>query len=262
MSIFQNLLMAAAEAEAAAATGYEIDYAISMDDSDNDYVTWTPSSAGNQQKWTLSLWLKRKETDTEKAFFGGGDSGSSYYFFGFSSDNKLFMDLQNANTYLKTSSAVGSTSTWKHIVMATDSTQGTEENRMKWYIDGTQNTSWETEYPPSQNEQVTWVNTTSAQKYSDLTWSSGANFYMADINFVDGAQLAPTAFGETSGDDWIPIDPSPTYGTNGYRLEFKQLGFNQDANGIGADTSGNDNHFATVNLTSSNRTTDTPTNPS
>ncbi len=40
----------------------------------------------------------------------------------------------------------------------------------------------------------------------------------------------------------------------------KQTGTGTDANGIGADTSGNDNHLAVTNLTSTNICTDTPTN--
>ena len=39
-----------------------------------------------------------------------------------------------------------------------------------------------------------------------------------------------------------------TYGNNGIRLEFKETGSGQDANGIGADTSGNNNHFAVTTL--------------
>ena len=36
--------------------------------------------------------------------------------------------------------------------------------------------------------------------------------------------------------------------TNGFFLEFKQTGTSANASGIGADTSGNDNHFAVGNL--------------
>jgi hypothetical protein len=242
---------------------YEIEYALSLDSGDSDYLTWTPGSAGNQQKWTISLWFKGKTTNTEEPIYGGGSSGSQYYLIGFKNTNKMEMDFQTGGpAFRSTATTFRSTSAWKHLVIALDSTQGTAGNRMKWYINGTQVTAWDTETQPSENGDVNWINTTSAQSISNLTWAAGANYYLADINFVDGAQLAPTVFGETSGSDWIPIDPEPTYGTNGYRLEFKQTGTSQNASGIGADTSGNANHFAVANLTSSNRITDTPTNPS
>jgi len=241
---------------------YEIEYACNFSSSDSEYVTWSPSGAGDQQKWTLALWFKGKSTDAEEAYFGGGDSGSSYYMFAFKSNNKLVLDLQTEGVgFVSTSSSIRSTSVWKHIVIAADSTQTSSSDRIKWYIDGTQITAWDTENQPGKDGNITWVNTTTAQAYSSLPWATGANYYMADINFVDGAQLAPTVFGEDDGGTWIPIDPEPTYGTNGYRLEFKQTGTGQDASGIGADTSGNDNHFAQNNLGSANRITDTPTNP-
>ena len=260
MGVFQNHLLGAAASAVSGA--FEIEYAISMDSSDSDYVTWTPSSAGNQQKWTISLWFKGKSTDSEENIYGGGSSGSSYYLIGFHSTNKLNMELTGGPTFRGTATTYRSTSVWKHLVIALDSTQGTASNRMKWYIDGTQITAWDTETQPGEDANVPWINTTAAQALQNVTWSSGANYYLADINFVDGAQLAPTVFGEEDGSDWIPIDPEPTYGTNGYRLEFKQTGTSQNASGIGADTSGNANHFVVANLTSSNRITDTPTNPS
>jgi hypothetical protein len=262
VGVFQNHLMAAAVDAAAAGGAFEIEYAISMDDSDNDYVTWSPDADGNRQKWTWSQWFKRKETNSEKYLWAGGTSGSQYYVIGHRVTNQLLIELSGDMHFRSTSTSYGSTSTWMHWVIAVDSTQSTEADRVKIYIDGTRITAWDTENYPSEDHEITWINTTNAQQYADTTWTTGANYYMADINFVDGLQLAPTEFGETSGADWIPIDPDVTYGTNGYRLEFKETGTGQDASGIGADTSGENNHFATVNLTSSNRITDTPTNPS
>ncbi len=51
-----------------------------------------------------------------------------------------------------------------------------------------------------------------------------------------------------------------TYGTNGVYLEFKQTGTGTNASGMGADTSGNDNHYAPVNLAATDVTEDTCTN--
>lgn len=248
--------------EPASATWDGIEYAISMSTSDNEYITWSPSGAGNQKQWTLALWFKRKETDAEREIFAYAAGGASYYIIGHKNTNQLIMDIQNQGVYFKSSgTAYGSTSTWMHLVIAADSTQGTAGNRIKWYIDGTQVTSWTTETQPAEDADITFINTTSPQQFADTTWTTGCNYYLADINFVDGLQLAPTEFGEDDGGTWTPIDPSVTYGSNGYRLEFKQTGTGQDASGLGADTSGNGNHFAQNNMGSSNRVTDTPSNP-
>jgi len=46
----------------------------------------------------------------------------------------------------------------------------------------------------------------------------------------------------------------------GFFMEFKQTGTGTNSSGIGADTSGNDNHFAVNNLASTDIVVDTPTN--
>jgi hypothetical protein len=80
--------------------------------------------------------------------------------------------------------------------------------------------------------------------------------------FVDGSSLAPSSFGETDGDSgiWKPKKYTGSYGTNGFFLEFKQTGTGTNSSGMGADTSGNDNHFAVTNLAATDQCTDTPTN--
>ncbi len=60
--------------------------------------------------------------------------------------------------------------------------------------------------------------------------------------------MGPDSFGETNDNGvWIPKEYTGTYGTNGFFLEFKQTGTSANASGIGADTSGNDNHFDDAN---------------
>ena len=55
------------------------------------------------------------------------------------------------------------TSAWHHIVIAVDTTQGTDSNRIKIYVDGVQETSFSTETYPSQ-DLVTYWNTTYEQR--------------------------------------------------------------------------------------------------
>jgi hypothetical protein len=84
---------------------------------------------------------------------------------------------------------------------------------------------------------------------------------MCEYHLVDGSQLTPTSFGEFDDNGvWIPKEYTGSYGTNGFFLEFKQTGTSQNSSGIGADTSGNDNHFAVTNLAAQDVTTDTCTN--
>ena len=51
-----------------------------------------------------------------------------------------------------------------------------------------------------------------------------------------------------------------SYGTKGFFLEFQQTGTSANSSGIGADTSGNDNHWTPTNLAATDITEDTCTN--
>jgi hypothetical protein len=86
--------------------------------------------------------------------------------------------------------------------------------------------------------------------------------YLAEIHWLDGVQYDPTYFGEfDDNNEWVPKKyTGGNYGTNGYYLQFQQTGTSQNASGIGADTSGQDNHFAVTNLAAGDINTDTCTN--
>jgi len=101
------------------------------------------------------------------------------------------------------------------------------------------------------------INNTTANaigRYSDNA-SGFFNGYMADIHFTDGTAYAPTTFGETDTSGvWVPkIDPTVTYGTNGFFLKFENSG------AMGTDSSGNTNTFALGGGTL-RQVPDTPTN--
>ncbi len=58
----------------------------------------------------------------------------------------------------------------------------------------------------------------------------------------------------------VPKKDTGSYGTNGVYLQFQQTGTSANASGIGADTSGNGNHFAVSNLAATDIGIDTPQN--
>ena len=75
--------------------------------------------------------------------------------------------------------------------------------------------------------------------YNDDTF--GFKGYMTAVYFHDGVARGPEAFGEFTDDDvWVPIETqfdTADYGAYGFHLDFS------DPNDLGADRSGNDNHF-------------------
>jgi hypothetical protein len=239
--------------------GYEIDNSLRFNDDSTDYLSKTFGSAGNQKTMTFSLWTKRSFIGSGfKAIFGCGTADGDEWVWSFRDDKlDLRWEMTNGDQGdLQTTQLFRDASAWYHIVFAIDTTQATASNRFKWYVNGTQVTSFATAEYPAQNLDNK-INGTVAQDIGRFPRIDGTyDGYMSEFNFIDGQALDPTSFGEFDEDSgiWKPIAYEGTYGTNGYFLEFK------DSSALGDDTSGNTNDWTVNNLTSIDQTTDTPTN--
>ena len=233
---------------------YQIDNSLKFEPDNSEYIYRTPSSAGNRRTWTLSFWLKRTELGASMRIFEAwdGSTGTSALF----TDADLFiLDLNAGSNYFTSSGAFRDTAAWYHFVIRVDTTSGTASERARVYVNGSELAgSWNSNI--GQNTDLTWnqdVAHNFARFHNNDSFVSG---YYAEIINVDGTSLAPTAFGEVDEDSgiWIPIDASPTYGTNGFKLEFKTAG------GLGADTSGNGHTWTLNAIAAADQSTDTPTN--
>jgi len=254
-------------ANSAADTGYDIDNSLRFNSADSSLLTWTPASAGNQKTWTLSVWVKRSQADRQDFIACTGDGSSNRVQICIESANIINIECKDGGSEtgrLKTNGLFRDPSAWYHIVVAFDTTNATEDNRIRLYINGSEETSFERRTNPTQDADLQF-NAAQEHNIGKRTYSSNYfDGYMADVYFIDGTQLTPSSFGETDEDSgiWKPKDAKDdlTFGTNGFYLEFKETGTNQDSSGIGADTSGEDNHWAVTNLAATDQTTDTPTN--
>ena len=238
-----------------------IDNSARFDDGDNAELTRTPSSASNRKTWTISTWVKRGNIGTTQCILGAYASSYSD-FFRFNTSNELEIAVGN-NYQIGTNAVFRDTTNWYHIVLAFDVTQSTSTDRIKIYVNGAQQ-SLKVIYNAYPANQDYAFNNTVVHTLGGLTNYSGYQFdgYMAEFNFIDGTALTPSSFGETKNGVWIPKEISGlTYGTNGFRLEFKQTGTGTASTStIGADTSGNTNHYTSSGLASTDVVLDTPTN--
>ena len=249
MAVFDGVIPAIVGAANAAAGGHEIERSLRFNSADSAYLDRTPSSTGNRKTWTWSGWVKRTAIPAASEFiiFGAGTSGMDLCSLSFETDDNLrAMSYNGSYVYQKISTAVfRDPSAWYHIVYAVDTTDSTAEDRVKLYVNGERITSFSTNTNPSQNVDVAHINSTNTHyvnKY--ITLSSYGDFYLAEVNFVDGQALAPSDFGETDDDNnWNPKQYSGTYGTNGFYLKFAD---NSSNAALGTDSSGN-NHTWTVN---------------
>ena len=228
----------------------------------NTYMTKTASS-GNTKTFTISFWTKRSA-------LGAVASGSNQFPISFyqNGDNRISFAFLTDNTFIVYAAVGGAdkmnfttnrvfrdTSAWYHVVIKVDTTQGTEANRFKMYINGVQETSFSTATYPSQNDDLT-INT---NIYLG-TYDTSNNFfhgYLSEFVYIDGTAYDPTSFGEFDEDSgvWKAIDVSGlTFETNSFYLNFENSG------ALGADVSGESNNFTVNNLTTVDQTTDTCTN--
>ena len=214
-----------------ASGGYELEQSLRFEDSESPYLKWTPESAGNRRTWTFSAWVKRANSDnthmlfftaipsdlTEDDHFGIRlDSGSS---------SNIILTWGDGNIAV-TNAIFRDPSAWMHIVVAIDTTQATATDRVKVYINGTEQTFSSTDLP-SQNWEY-GIN--KAQEHNigsrSVYQSASSNHwdgYLAEVHFIDGQSLDASYFGETGTyGEWKPKEYSGSYGTNGFYLPFKQ----------------------------------------
>jgi hypothetical protein len=221
------------------------------------------------------MWLKRSDVTATTTFIGHYDGSASNPFVTvqFRSDGALRVEAYDNSTTsvmsLRTSQLFRDPSAWYHIVLAFDTTQGTAANRVKVYVNGNQVTSFQSSYEtyPDQDKVLAFNKENTEAYYGVYKYGnsgSGGNFYdgyITELHFIDGQQKAQTDFGEFDDNAvWIPKKYTGTYGNNGHFFEFKQTGTSANSSGIGADTSGNDNHFTPTNLAATDITEDTCTN--
>ena len=223
-----------------------------FNDDDSAFLTRTPSSASNRKTWTWSGWIKRSSiTSTAQIFFGARTVGNGTYTLLFFEGTTDYLYLIDNNGTLRTSSVYRDPSAWYHVVFAVDTTQATNTDRLKLYVNGTQITAFNIATYPSQNTDLN-VNSTATHFIGKQENQQYLDGYLAEVNFVDGLQLDPTYFGESKNGVWIPKEYTGSYGTNGFRLEFNKTGTGTaSASTIGADTSGNTNHFTSSGIVAS-----------
>jgi hypothetical protein len=186
----------------------------------------TFSGAGtNNKKGTISFWLKRSGISSAQSFglqtAGAGGGTAGLYFD--SSDTLYFYLAYTSGSWkglLRTNRLFRDTNAWYHFVVAWDTTQATESNRLKLYVNGVQETSFSTENYPPQDQATTFGN---AQAHY-INYSGSSNYFdgvMSHFYYTDGYTYAASDFGSTdstTGEWKINTSPSVTYGTNGFLI--------------------------------------------
>ena len=233
----------------------------------NSYLTFTQAAGTSRRKFTYSVWMKRSSIDTTGNYNSGffncwsdANNRLAAYFY----DNKLYLyglSGGSANISVRTNRLFRDTNAWYHIVIAVDTTQSTAADRIKFYINGVQETSLDQTTYPAQDHDLPSVGVNAkAIEVGRVNFGDQSTYYYMDgylshVAFVDGTALTPSSFGQTNSTtgQWQFKAPSGvTWGTNGFHLKFENSG------ALGTDSSGNTNTFTVQgNLKQS---LDTPSN--
>ena len=199
-------------------------------------LSHTPSSQGNQKKWTFSVWVKRTKLGALQSIFGSG-TGSYNTRIYFDTDDKLKWNNYSGGSYAgqKHSNAVfKDTNGWSHFVFRVDTTSGTASERMRMYVNGEQITSLGTSGDPSQNQNFE-VGHTGVHYIGGYSNSADFEGVMSHFHYCDAQTYAPTEFGETdstTGEWKIKTSPSVSYGVSGAFI-LKNSNSVTDQSGLG-----------------------------
>ena len=223
-------------------------------------ISRTPASGGNRKTFTFSAWIKRAnlEDTTQTLLMAGDSNGNNNISVLHLKDNQIefYTWVGSYQFQVTTNRVLRDTSAFYHIVVAVDTTQGTAADRVKIYVNGTQETSFANSSYPSQNYD-TFINHTVLHGVANYNAGSSQYFSgcMAHVHFTDGTAYAASTFGETDSTSgiWKPkTAPSVTYGTNGFFLKFENSG------NLDLDSSGNNLTFTTSGTLT--QSPDTPSN--
>ena len=259
---------------ASVSTGYDIEYSVLLNGANCDgQITQT---AGDRKTHTISFWFKRAPEGTQGGTAAGEINYSSDDMWGTSSEGDTlrfnasdlaFFNEGGTGSQIYTDAKFRDCAAWYHLVLAVDTTQGTAANRLKMYLNGVQQTSFITEEYPDEDAEFKLMQ--SGQTFyigagHGGATSDGGHGYYAEFIIVDGAQKAPTDFGEVDSASgiWKPKEYTGDFnvgsGTNGAYYKFEGTAEGTGAGATGIDSSGNSNTMNFRNQVGG--LPDTPTN--
>ena len=217
-------------------------------------------AANSEKKGSISVWFKLGNiSGADRVIIGSYYDGTYHSAMKINSDNRLnvfdyrsgFISNLTPNRVLKDPTA------WYHVVFEWDTTQGAAADRNKIYINGVQETSFETETNYSADDIPCWNR--------DYTLSIGARnsdqYYdgeMSHLYFIQGYAYAASTFGSTDATSGIwKINTSPTINYTGTGTNSSFLKF-EDSSNMDLDSGSNTNTFTTAGTLTASK--DNPSN--
>jgi len=252
-------------ASGAGGGGYEIEKSLRLDSdsttpANTAFLNIEPSFTGmDDQKFTISMWIKLSELRQHNTIFGHAVSGGNTNYCTISTDAlQFFANTINSSgaaeyQYFIADSVLRDPTAWFHLHIKGDLTLATESERLKISINGTALTANYYGADSQNSTYAVWPTATSDNTSGGLHLGRinhaayGAyvgDMLLADVYVLNSAKDVGE-FGEFNSDTgvWDPIKY-----TGGYTSFDSYLKFN--GTDLGEDSSGNGNDWTANNLSS------------
>ena len=260
---------------------YKAEYSLTFDKVDEEYLGNDLSGSQTKtQKCTFSFWFRRgdwydgsssahqvicsaKDTsglgnDLEFRFTEGDVNGERF---------EVYFTESGVGTGTIITKQLRSSHSWYHIVVSIDTTQATEANRLKMWVNGYQyiyDNTPQIEPPvgqpynmglrgigtwaaPTQNMYLYFMSgagkTAIGASYDDTRYWDGQ---ISEFYYIDGTAYEATDFGKFNDKaKWVPIEFEGTYGSRGGLWCSNAMDPTDEAT-FGNDNSGNNNHLTPI----------------
>ena len=222
---------------------FAIERSLRFHTADSAYLNRAPSSAGDKAIWTLSFWIKICEFTLNKQVFTVYTNSTNDSVIRINGNNYLEIYNYRSGSYQTqyiSDAQFRDPSAWYHFVVSANGSTS-----LNAWVNG-EAVTWSTSSGPN---GVNWLfNSSNTHQIGRYNTGANSNFYLAEVNWIDGQALAATDFGEYSDDGiWDPKKYTGSFGTNGFHLKFDDV--SSDA-ALGTDSSGNSNTWTVNNLLS------------
>ena len=249
--------------------------------------TLVNSSDGSRQKNVWSFWVKfGLDSSPNQYFYSKGDNvpHADTFVITITSNNRLqvqgMVDDGETHNVITTRQFRDSTA-WYHIVVAVDTTQTTNSNKICIYVNGVKETAFDgTPSYPGTNALLAmnwYVGDSIIEMIGDYRAAPHADYKIngciAEYHSVDGLSFFSNtsgaanssfninSFGEFKEGIWIPVAYTGSHGTQGYHLKFNNESVGTGASDtVGADSAGSNHWTSTEILTTDCNNFDCPEN--
>ena len=218
------------------------------------------AGAGNQQH-TFSTWVKKCSPTGDQLLLQGFEDVNNFCYYWFGNPGYVGFKIYVAAAFVGfkyTTRLFRDVSSWFHIYAQFDSTSGTAADRFRLWINGVENTIWNsgTDVDIVLNTTDFFTdngNDTYVGKFSGASLS--LNGYIAETHFLPGdVSGSVNDFGVFRSGVWVPIRYTGSYNADGFHLDYS------NSSHFGEDQSGNNNDLTDSGLATNDQVLDSPTN--